>query len=127
MQMRYSQLRNKSRTLRSLTGFNPSEFDALLTNFGAAWENFVTETFEQRTGRKRAYGAGRTAYLQQLADKLLFILFYFRQYPTQETQGFCLGRYSLAPRGLTLLRNEPSASERTESPLEWTAQSSLRR
>lgn len=91
MQMRYSQLRNKPRTLRSLTGFNPSEFDALLTSFSTAWENFVTETFEQRAGRKRAYGAGRNAHLQQLEDKLLFILFYFRQYPTQEAQGFFFG------------------------------------
>lgn len=91
MQMRYSQLRNKPRTLRSLTGLNPSEFDALLSSFGTAWETFVTETFEQRANRKRAYGAGRNAHLEQLADKLLFILFYFRQYPTQEVQGFFFG------------------------------------
>lgn len=91
MQMRYSQLRNKPRTLRSLTGFNPSEFEALLSNFGAAWNSFVTKTFEQRENRKRAYGAGRNAHLQQLEDKLLFILFYFRQYPTQEVQGFFFG------------------------------------
>ncbi|MEO0807976.1 MAG: transposase family protein [Cyanobacteria bacterium J06643_4] len=89
--MRYSQLRNKPRTLRSLTGFNPSEFEALLSNFGAAWNSFVTKTFEQRENRKRAYGAGRNAHLQQLEDKLLFILFYFRQYPTQEVQGFFFG------------------------------------
>lgn len=91
MQMRYSQLRNKPRTLRSLTGFNPSEFDALLSSFGAAWDRFVTETFEQRANRKRAYGAGRNAHLNQLEDKLLFILFYFRQYPTQAVQGFFFG------------------------------------
>lgn len=91
MQMRYSQLQNKPRTLRSLTGLNPSEFDALLSSFGTAWDGFVTETFEQRGNRKRAYGAGRTAHLEQLADKLLFILFYFRQYPTQEVQGFLFG------------------------------------
>ena len=91
MQMRYSQLRNKPRTLRSLTGFNPSEFEALLSSFGVAWNTFVTKTFAQRENRKRAYGAGRNAHLQQLEDKLLFILFYFRQYPTQEVQGFFFG------------------------------------
>ena len=91
MQMRYSQLRNKPRTLRSLTGLNPSEFAALLSSFGTAWNRFVTETFEQRANRKRAYGAGRNAHLEQLEDKLLFILFYFRQYPTQEVQGFFFG------------------------------------
>lgn len=40
---------------------------------------------------QRAYGAGRTAQLKQLENKLLFILFYYRQYPTQEAQGFFFG------------------------------------
>ncbi|PZO17604.1 MAG: transposase [Leptolyngbya foveolarum] len=95
--MQYAALKNKPRTLRSLTGFNPNEFEALLPNFGAAWDSFVKETFE-RADRKRAYGAGRIAHLKTIEDKLLFILFYYRQYPTQEAQGFCLGRRSLAPR-----------------------------
>jgi hypothetical protein len=88
--MQYATLRDKPRTLRSLTGLYPSEFEALLPSFGAAWENFVAETFE-RTGRKRAYGGGRKAHLSQLEDKLLFILVYFRIYPTQEVQGYLFG------------------------------------
>ncbi len=44
-----------------------------------------------RKGRKRNYGGGRKAQLQDSRDKLLFILFYFRQYPTQEVQGFLFG------------------------------------
>ena len=57
---------------------------------GKAWDSFVTEQ-AARPGRKRAYGAGRTAHLEQLENKLLFILFYYRQYPTQEAQGFFFG------------------------------------
>jgi Helix-turn-helix of DDE superfamily endonuclease len=34
---------------------------------------------------------GRKPHLAQLCDKLLFILFYFRHYPTQEVQGFLFG------------------------------------
>ncbi|MEO1397206.1 MAG: transposase family protein [Cyanobacteria bacterium J06634_5] len=90
MKMQYAALKNKPRTLRSLTGFNPQEFEALLPSFGAAWASFVTEQAE-RPSRKRAYGAGRTAHLKILEDKLLFILFYYRQYPTQEAQGFFFG------------------------------------
>ncbi len=45
----------------------------------------------ERPSRQRAYGAGRIAHLKQLEDKLLFILFYYCQYPTQEAQGFFFG------------------------------------
>lgn len=90
MKMRYDALSKRPRTLRSLTGLNADEFEALLSSFGDAWDSFVTETFE-RANRKRAYGAGRRAHLKTLEDKLLFILFYYRQYPTQEVQGFLFG------------------------------------
>ncbi|MEM9009468.1 MAG: transposase family protein, partial [Cyanobacteria bacterium P01_F01_bin.86] len=90
MTMQYAPLKDKPRTLRSLTGLNPSEFEGLLLSFGIAWERFVFETFE-RTGRKRAYGAGRKAHLKRLEDKLLFILVYFRIYPTQAVQGYLFG------------------------------------
>lgn len=90
MRMQYAVLKTKPRTLRSLTGLNSNEFEALLLSFGAAWNSFVTETFE-RPNRKRAYGAGRIAHLKTLEDKLLFILFYYRQYPTQAAQGFFFG------------------------------------
>lgn len=90
MPMRYTPLKNKPRTFRSLTGLTPTEFEALLKSFGVAWNEFVEVTFE-RPNRKRAYGAGRTAHLKTLEDKLLFILFYYRQYPTQEVQGYFFG------------------------------------
>lgn len=90
MKMQYADLKNKPRTLRSLTGFTAEEFAALLPSFGKAWNSFVSAQAE-RPNRKRAYGAGRTAHLKQLENKLLFILFYYRQYPTQEAQGFFFG------------------------------------
>ncbi len=76
--------------MQSLTGLKPDEFETLLESFAKAWETFVSETF-QREGRKRAYGAGRKPQLKQLEDKLLFILVYFRLYPTQAVQGFLFG------------------------------------
>ncbi|ASC71769.1 putative transposase for insertion sequence element IS702 [Halomicronema hongdechloris C2206] len=90
MKVTYAELRSKPRTLCSLTGLRGSEFEALLPSFGDAWDDFVRETFE-RAGRKRAVGAGRKAHLKTLEDKLLFILMYFRLYPTQAVQGFLFG------------------------------------
>ncbi|MEL6814717.1 MAG: transposase, partial [Cyanobacteria bacterium J06598_3] len=72
--MQYVALKNKPRTLRSLTGFNPKEFEALLPSFGSAWDSFVTEQAERPT-RKQAYGAGRTAHLKTLENKMNSSLF----------------------------------------------------
>jgi Helix-turn-helix of DDE superfamily endonuclease len=90
MKLSYGELQGKPRILQSLTGLKRDEFEVLLESFGRAWEDFVNETF-QREGRKRAYGAGRKPHLKQLDDKLLFILVYFRLYPTPEVQGFLFG------------------------------------
>lgn len=90
MKLNYEELQSKPRILQSLTSLKPQEFETLLVSFGTAWERFVAETF-QRKDRKRSYGAGRKPQLQNLADKLLFILVYFRLYPTQEVQGFLFG------------------------------------
>ncbi len=90
MKLNYVDLQDKPRILQSLTGLNPQEFEALQGSFGRVWDEFIDQ-FVQRTGRKRAYGAGRKPHLQELSDKLLFILMYYRLYPTQEVQGFLFG------------------------------------
>jgi len=90
MKMNYEELQSQPRVLQSLTGITVDEFEALLVSFTASWETFVQATF-QREGRQRAYGGGRKARLRRLEDKLLFILLYFRLYPTQEVQGFLFG------------------------------------
>jgi DDE superfamily endonuclease/Helix-turn-helix of DDE superfamily endonuclease len=90
MRMTYAELSGKPRILQSLTGLTVTEFEALLPSFGCAWEKFIEATFEHKQ-RKRAYGAGRKPELELLSDKLLFILVYFRQYPTQEVQGYLFG------------------------------------
>lgn len=90
MKMHYAELKHCSRLLQSLTGLNTAEFEGLLARFGEVWQEFEEATFERQT-RQRARGAGRKAELTTLADKLLFILVYFRQYPTQEVQGYLFG------------------------------------
>jgi hypothetical protein len=90
MKRTYDDILQQPHVFQSLTGIRIDEFEALLGSFGRAWEEFVAETF-QHTQRQRAYGGGRKPELQTLKDKLLFILVYFRLYPTQAVQGFLFG------------------------------------
>jgi hypothetical protein len=75
----YAKLQNKPRIFWSLTGLSVSEFEKLLPSFEQAWQEYLEREYIRRDGRKRRYGGGRKAELESLADKLLFILFYFRQ------------------------------------------------
>ncbi len=86
----YQQVQDKPQVLRSLTGLQASEFATLLVSFEQAWMDYAQIMYHSG-GRQRAYGAGRKARLQTVADKLLFILVYFRLYPTQAVQGFLFG------------------------------------
>lgn len=82
MQINYAELKNRSCLLQSLTGFSATQLEALLLpSFEAAWESFAEDAFEHEN-RQRDRGGGRQATLKLLADKLLFILFYCRQYLT---------------------------------------------
>lgn len=87
----YEKLKTKARIFRSLTGLSLSEFEKLLPSFEQAWQDYLCREYIHRDDRKRRYGGGRKAELKDHRDKLLFILLYFRQYPTQEVQGFLFG------------------------------------
>jgi hypothetical protein len=86
----YSKVAGKSYVLQSLTGLNQPEFEKLLKSFDLAWQEYIEQEYIQRP-RARRYGGGRPAELSTSADKLLFILVYFRLYPTQVVQGFLFG------------------------------------
>jgi hypothetical protein len=64
----------------------------LLPTFGSAYVTALAGRATQRsTLRQRQPGAGRPATLATPEDKLLFILFYFKFYPTQALLGFMFG------------------------------------
>jgi hypothetical protein len=81
---------------QSFTGLSLAAFYELLPSFERAYEADLDQRDEERAAqkRKRERGGGRNGALPQLDDKLLFILFYFRVYPTQVLQGclFQMGR-----------------------------------
>jgi hypothetical protein len=88
----YRMIANKPSLMKSFTGLTLEAFKKLLLAFEQAYQAWWEEQDRQREKpRKRQAGGGRPPVLSRGADKLLFILFYFRQYPTQEVQGFFFG------------------------------------
>jgi hypothetical protein len=83
--MKYEEARKKPRVFQQLTGMTIEEFDKLKAAFQKTLEDD-----EQRRG-KASSPAGRKAVLLTYEDKLFFILFYLRHYPTQEVLGFLFG------------------------------------
>lgn len=70
----------KDRLLRAMTGLNRKAFENLLEKF----EKVYNEEEEKRCKRprKRKRGGGRKGRLASMAEKLFYILFYFKCYPT---------------------------------------------
>src|SRR5947209_5882458 len=88
----YARLKAKPRVFQSFTGLTLAAFSQLLIAFECAYEQALDQQDAQRPiPRQRRRGRGLTATLTTPADKLLFILFYFRVYPTQEALAFFFG------------------------------------
>lgn len=88
----YRQLVNKPHLFQNFTGLRIEAFRQLLQAFATIYENDLVQRESQKAGgRQRQRGAGRTGSLPTLEDKLVFILVYFRFYPTQVLQGFLFG------------------------------------
>jgi hypothetical protein len=92
MMLSYAKIRSKPRIFRCFTGLTPAAFAQLLPAFSRAYEKaLLTADAQRATPRQRRRGGGRRATLRTMADKLVFILFYFKFYPTQEALGFLFG------------------------------------
>jgi len=79
-----------SSVLQSFTGLSRSEFDRLLPSFARAWREAEDARWAGKIRRRQA-GGGRRGWLPTAADKLLFILFYVRQYPVERVQAVLFG------------------------------------
>ncbi|MGD1700224.1 transposase family protein [Dapis sp. BLCC M229] len=67
----------QDRLLRALTRLNRKAFQSLLLAFIQAYEQTLRDQ-----PRQRSVGGGRKARLRTFEDKLFYILFYFKCYPT---------------------------------------------
>jgi len=74
----------QDRLLRALTGLNLQAFETLLAAFTLIYEE---EEQALKPGRQREVGGGRKAKLLTYQQKLFFILFYFKCYPTFDLAG----------------------------------------
>ena len=84
-------LSNKRLTL-ALIGLTPHEFVALLPLFERVWQD--KRQYDYRKNRKnmvRKPGGGRKGFLREIQDKLFFILFYYKCYPTYDVLTFFYG------------------------------------
>jgi len=90
--LRYAKIKRKPKIFQSITGLKLSAFARLVAAFARAYEQALDQQDAQRPlPRQRQRGGGRKAVLATVEDKLVFILFYFRVYPTQEVLGFLFG------------------------------------
>lgn len=94
MAVSYAELSRHPRQLLAMTGYTQKEFDALFPYFVKEFETTMrTMTLQNTPRRVRAYGVYRNSPLPTLEDKLLFILVYLKQAPTQDVQGSLFGMY----------------------------------
>jgi hypothetical protein len=78
------------RHLRSLTGVTQKQFDILLETFTLIFETLRQRAYQEGFSagtRRRRPGGGRKGALPSMRDKLLFVLYYFKVYPTFDVLG----------------------------------------
>jgi hypothetical protein len=84
----YDSVRSE-RQLKSLTGLGKQEFEKLLQAFSDSLKEISDEEYRRnRKNRSRRPGGGRKGQLSTPENKLFFILFYLKTYPTFDVLGF---------------------------------------
>src|SRR5919202_1846014 len=90
--LRYEQIADKAKDMLAMTGYTKEEFTALLPQFQQSYdEHLQASTIEgyERVGQiPKPY---HNSPLPTIEDKLLFILVYLKQNPTQTLQGYLFG------------------------------------
>lgn len=76
------------RLMSALTGMTPEEFLTLLPTFEGVSENRKKDAYYRNPKRQRRLGGGRKGFLKSSMDKLFFILFYYKCYPTYDVASF---------------------------------------
>ena len=83
--IRYESIREKKNKVLSLTGFLPDEFDALCAKFKLVWEKYIKIfTLEGKRRKRQVKKERKNSMLPTIEDKLLFLLYEHKNYPTQE-------------------------------------------
>jgi hypothetical protein len=78
------------RHLRSLTGISQAQFEILLDAFTMTYTEIQWQAYQDGLAagtRQRRPGGGKKGALPTMHDKLLFLLYYFKVYPTFDVLG----------------------------------------
>lgn len=78
------------RHMRALTGLTQAQFNELLETFSCVYQEIQQAAYETGVAagtRKRKPGGGAKGKLPTYADKLLFVLYYYKVYPTFDVLG----------------------------------------
>ena len=90
--LRYQDISSKEKDLLAMTGYTQQEFMALLPQFQQSYDDYLNsytiEGYERIGQIPKPY---HTSPLPTIEDKLLFILVYLKQNPTQTLQGYLFG------------------------------------
>lgn len=90
--LRYLDIAENETKLLALTGLTQIEFEHLVPHFAHSFADALrAQTVEGYDRIGRAYTRYRNSPLPAIEDKLLFILVYLKQYPTQTVQGQLFG------------------------------------
>jgi hypothetical protein len=79
------------RQMRALTGLDLAAFCALVDAFAAGCQQEADAQFTLQRPRQRQTGGGRKGVLSSPEQKLLFILYYLKVYPTFDVLGATFG------------------------------------
>lgn len=73
---------------KALTGLSVSEFNNLGVDF--SW-NYTEYEAKRKPDRKRKVGGGRNSKVESIEEKLFYILWYMKNYPTFDGASFLIG------------------------------------
>lgn len=86
--MNISKLARDKRAVKALTGLSYEEFTDLVPTFGKA----LYDMRKAQPNRKRKPGGGQKGHLKTTEEKLFYILFYLKTYPTFDVLAFFSGK-----------------------------------
>lgn len=78
------------RQMKALTGLSQDQFDHLLSVFSAIYASTRQKTYAagvEAGTRRRKPGGGSKGKLPTIAEKLQFVLYYYKTYPTFDVLG----------------------------------------
>jgi len=86
--MNYQAALRTKRMCTALTGLTPNEFHAFVPDFTYYYNELQSK---RKKSRQRKIGGGRSSKIETIEEKLFYILWYMKTYPTFDVASFWVG------------------------------------